>query len=148
MDNMQELTKQKQPEPTNRESDKLRLVNFDKGKAGFALDSLTVTKVKTESQAYWKGVKPGWVILKVNGEGIHPDIRTLKKGDTVAKMLKAAIKEKYSVTFVLPEADAKHRARRSMSIPTGTRVKKEMQKMMEEVAKADAGGAEEQKTAE
>lgn len=129
-----------QPDPPERAKDALRLVGFDPGKAGFALklgkgkktpasEQLRVTKISHEGQAYWRGVKEGWVIKMVNGEGIEKDHRSLTFSATVTKKLKeaAASGKKYSVLFILPEADARHRARRSVSIPTGSRMKKELQ---------------------
>jgi len=128
------------PDPPERAKDSLRLVSFDPGKAGFALklgdgkktpasEQLRVTKISHEGQAYWRGVKRDWVIKEVNGDGIEKDSRTLTFSGTIKKRLKEAANcgKKYTVTFILPPEDAKHRARRSVSIPLGSRVKKVLQ---------------------
>merc|ERR1719410_2788180 len=145
------LHKQKpsQPEPPERKKDSLRPVSFKPGKAGFTLklgdgkktpasEQLRVTQVVTEGQAYWRGVKVGWVIKKVNEEGIEKDSRTLTFSATIKKMLIDCAKsgKGYTITFVLPEKDARHRARRSVSIPLGSRVKKELQEESEAAAAA------------
>jgi len=113
------------PDPPERAKDSLRLVSFDPGKAGFALklgdgkktpasEQLRVTKISHEGQAYWRGVKRDWVIKEVNGDGIEKDSRTLTFSGTIKKRLKEAANcgKKYTVTFILPPEDAKHRARR------------------------------------
>merc|ERR1739838_158650 len=132
-----------------RPQDSLRIVAFEPGKAGFVLklgkgkktpakEQLKVIQIRHEGQAYWKGVKVGWVIKRVklgeDWQGIDKDSRTLTFSATITELLKAAATSgnKYRVEFVLPEKDAKHRARRSLSIPTGSRMKKMLAEEFEE----------------
>lgn len=129
--------------------DKLRRIGFDPGKAGFALklgtgkttpasDQLCVTKITHEGQAYWRGVKKGWVIKLVNGNGIEKDSRTLTFSATITKMLKerAQSGKKYNVTFILPAKDARARARRSMT-GMGSRMRKTLQEESAALEAAD-----------
>merc|ERR1719192_2933340 len=88
-----------------------RNVVFKQGKCGFHLqlgedktgklseanEQLKVTHVKEESQAYWAGVKPGWIIRTIDGEGVNKDSRTLTFTGTVKKMLGD------SIQFLVPE---------------------------------------------
>merc|ERR550532_360096 len=82
----------------------LQLGNEKTGKASEASEQLKVTHVKSEGQAYWAGVKPGWIIRTIDGQGIDKDSRTLTYTSSVKKLLGAAVKnDKYSVTFLIPD---------------------------------------------
>merc|ERR1719192_2171777 len=73
-----------------------------------ANEQLKVCHVSAESQAYWAGVKVGWVVRKINGDGILKDEKTLTFTSSVKSMLGEASKnETYTIEFLLPEKDFK-----------------------------------------
>merc|ERR1719336_1904946 len=93
-----------------------RNVKFKAGKAGFSMrlgdgvmetadKQLEVIKVTDQGQAFWKGVKPGWILNTINGEGVDKDRYTNTFSQTAKTKLIAAAKsgKAYSMVFKVPK---------------------------------------------
>jgi len=80
-----------------------RRVQFKPGKKiGLVLgEHSTITRVRSNSQAYWKGIQVGYVILKVNG--------LVCEEITIKPMLQAAVKsgKPFAILFKVPAPSAK-----------------------------------------
>jgi len=78
-------------------------VQFKPGKKiGLVLgEHSTITRVRSNSQAYWKGIQVGYVILKVNG--------LVCEEITIKPMLQAAVKsgKPFAILFKVPAPSAK-----------------------------------------
>lgn len=82
---------------TDTERSQKRHVTFDpkKGKLGLSLEgsSCMVATIRENTQSYWSGVRPGWIIRKINGDWVdHLDVKIA---------LKAAVKNRFKKPYTI-----------------------------------------------